>query len=144
MLEYLDKRASLATTAIDPTLEPVAAYLVAWRAREGTLLSAPAASTLPKEYVAELDERLSVLLEQVDLPAEIIGRHPGVSAVSLQGLLNYFRGRTKPIEELPPSSPESDDAHSQLVAVFHDRVNPARWRWRGCFGQPSSNLRSWS
>lgn len=122
MLDYLAARAGMKPADIDSSLEQVAAYLLAWRAREGTFLSAPSAARLPPDYVQALDERLRILLEQVDLPPRIISRHPGVSAAALQSLLNYFRDRKKPVEELLPSSPESDDAYSRLIAIFH-RIN---------------------
>lgn len=122
MLDYLDARGSMDTKSLDPTIEHVAAYLLAWRAREGNFANAPSAAGLASDYVLALDEKLQILLANVDLPNEIIARHPGVSAVALQSLLNYFRDREKAPEELLPSTPESDDAYSQLIAIFH-RIN---------------------
>jgi hypothetical protein len=122
MLDYLGQRLTLPTSELDPALEPVAAYLLAWRAREGSLLTAPTVRSLPQDYVASLDQKLADLIAKIDLPSEIIARHPGVSAASLQALLTYFRTRSKPVEELLPSSPESDDAYSAFTAIFH-RIN---------------------
>ncbi|MBK8176627.1 MAG: DEAD/DEAH box helicase [Rhodospirillales bacterium] len=122
MLDYLEARSGMQPSAVNPSLEQVTAYLLAWRAREGSFLSAPSAARLPAPYAQALDERLGALLAQIDLPARLISRHPGVSAAALQSLLNYFRSRKKPVEELLPSSPESDDAHPRLVATFH-RIN---------------------
>ncbi len=122
MLDYLDARREMEPSALDPSLEQVAAYLLAWRAREGTFLSAPTASRLSEEYARELDDRLGALLGHVEVPAAIISRHPGVSATALQSLLTYFRRRTGSVEELLPSTPESDDAYSRLIAIFH-RIN---------------------
>lgn len=122
MLDYLRARSGMAPAALDPSLEQVIAYLLAWRAREGTFLNAPSASRLPTDYAQALDERLGTLLEEIDLPPRIISRHPGVSAAALQSLLNYFRSRTKPVDQLLPSTPESDDAYPRLIAIFH-RIN---------------------
>jgi hypothetical protein len=122
MLDYLENRGGLSPLALDPALEQVAAYLLAWHAREGTFLSAPSAASLPQDYVQALDQKLENLLAQNDLRDGIISRHPGVSAVALQALLNYFRTRKKPVEELLPSSPESDDAYPRLIGIFH-RIN---------------------
>lgn len=122
MLDYLDARPGMPTASLDPSLEQVAAYLLAWRAREDSFLTAPSASRLPIDYAQALDQRLEQLLSHIDLPAKVISRHPGVSAAALQSLLDYFRGRKKPIEELLPSTPESDDAYPRLIAIFH-RIN---------------------
>jgi hypothetical protein len=84
--------------------------------------SAPSAGRLPAEYAQELDQKLGALLADIDLPAHIISRHPGVSAAALQSLLNYFRQRVKPVEDLLPSAPDSDDAYPSLIAIFH-RIN---------------------
>lgn len=122
MIDYLESRIGLETGKINPALEQVVAYLLAWRAREGTFLTAPSAKKLPADYVKILDDKLQNILERIDIPAEIIGHHPGVSAVGLQSLLVYFRNRNKPVEELLPASPESSDAYSRLIAIFQ-RIN---------------------
>lgn len=110
MMDYLADRSGMTTAALKPALEQVTAYLLAWTAREGSFLASPAAARLPPDYAAQLDNQLRALLEEIDIPSRIISRHPGVSAVALQSLLNYFRSRSGQVEELLPSSPESDDA----------------------------------
>jgi DEAD/DEAH box helicase/Helicase conserved C-terminal domain len=122
MLDYLEGRAALDASAINPELEQVAAYLMAWQARDGSFLTAPSAARLAPDYAGELNSVLTRLLANIDLPTGVISRHPGVSAAALQSLLMYFRARRKPVEELLPSAPESDDAYNQLIAIFH-RIN---------------------
>ena len=58
MLDYLDARRGMSAAALDPSLEQVAAYLLAWRAREGSFLPPPPASRLPADYAQALDQRL--------------------------------------------------------------------------------------
>jgi hypothetical protein len=122
MMDYLGDQSGMTTAALKPALEQVTAYLLAWTAREGSFLASPASARLPQDYAAQLDNQLRALLEQIDIPSRIISRHPGVSAVALQSLLNYFRSRSGQVEELLPSSPESDDAYSRLIAIFN-RIN---------------------
>lgn len=122
LIAFLDRRNEAPTSSLDAQLEQVGAYLLAWRAREGSFLSAPAATRLPADYVRQLDEKLGTLMANIELPTEIITRHPGVSAVALQSLFNYFQSRKKPVEDLIPSLPESDDAYSALIAIFK-RIN---------------------
>lgn len=122
LLPYLMGRATLATGSIDPQLEQVTAYLLAWRARVGSFLQAPAAARLPANYAAEIEDALSALLADIEVPPSIISKHPGVSAAALQSLLVYFRERTKPLEELLPSTPDSEDALQNFIAIF-TRIN---------------------
>jgi hypothetical protein len=122
MLEYLESRVGLGTASLKPDLEQVTAYLLAWKAREGSFAQAPAAKRLDPNYVEQIDARLTALLAAVDVPTDIIVRNPGVSAIALQSLLNYFRRRTKPVDDLLPGSPDSDDAYQRLIAIFR-RIN---------------------
>jgi superfamily II DNA/RNA helicase len=122
ILPYLISRSNLDTRAIVPELEQVAAYLLAWQSRVGSFLQTPTASRLSAAYAEQINAALARLLMLIDVPAEIISRHPGVSAVALQSLLNYFRTRKKPVEQLIPSVPTSDDAYDQFIAIFH-RIN---------------------
>jgi hypothetical protein len=128
MLAYLDKRAGLSTALLDAHMEQVTAYLLSWKARTGSFLSAPAALRLDEEYRSQLEDRLTVLLENVDLPIGLIARHPGVSAIALQTLLNTFRSRRGSIENFIPAPPSSEDAYDRLVVVFqliNENVYPA-------------------
>lgn len=122
MLDYLNRRLAIQPVDIDPSLEQVTAYLLAWTAREGSFLASPSAARLSPDYAAALDQKLVGILDAINVPDRIIGRHPGVSAVALQSLLSYFQARAANVEELLPSSPESDDARERLIAVFH-RIN---------------------
>jgi hypothetical protein len=128
VLAFIRARSGPAPDNIDAGLEQVSAYLMAWHIREGSILQSPAARRLEPGYAAELNDVLSTSLNQVDVPGDIISKHPGVSAIALQSLLEYFRKRKKPIEELVPSTPESDDAWTKFIAIFrriHDHLYPA-------------------
>ena len=118
MLQYLDGRLNLSTASLDPRFEQVMAYLLSWKARTGSFLTAPTAKRLNEEYRAKLEERLTALLGSVDLPAALIARHPGVSAIALQTLLNRFRSWEGLLEDLLPAPPSSEDAYDRLVRIF--------------------------
>lgn len=122
MIEYLGKRGDLTPATLNPSLEQVTAYLLAWHVREGTFLSSPSAARLDPRYATEINNHLGNLLEEIDVPERIVSHHPSVSAISLQSLLSYFRSRKKPVEDLLPATPDSDDAYARLIAIFH-RIN---------------------
>jgi superfamily II DNA/RNA helicase len=130
MLQYIDNRLTIQIGEIPPQMEQVLAYLLAWKVREQDFISSPTATRLPREYAEQLNTRLTALMAAIEIPKEIISKHPGVSAVAMQSLLRYFRNREKPLDELLPSPPESDDAQSRLTAIFR-RINrcmfPAFW-----------------
>ena len=122
LLAYLAVRWDATGDELRTRFEPVGAYLLSTYLREGTIDNAPWAKRFSQDYVEAIEERLQALAARIEIPTEIVMRHPGVSAVSLQHLLEYFRGRTKPIEELIPATPDSDDAYTALIAIF-SRIN---------------------
>ncbi|HAE41371.1 MAG TPA: DEAD/DEAH box helicase [Clostridiales bacterium] len=122
MLEYLGNREAMQPSELVPEYEQVVAYLLSKQAREGSFKNSPSIKNLPDEYVTDLTVHIKSIFDRIDVPNDIINRHPGVSAIALQGMLTYFRNRNKPVEELLPSTPDSDDAHSNLIAIFY-RIN---------------------
>jgi hypothetical protein len=124
LVDFIKKRWDLETAELlrNPKLEQVSAYLLSVWMREGSIARAPWAHRHNPHRLAEIDESLAQLAPRISIPADLVGRHVGVSAVGMQRLLESFRKRKKPVEELPPLLPESDEAWSRLIAIF-SRVN---------------------
>ena len=117
LLSFITSRPA-ATTELDPELEQVAAYLVRWRASEGTIGGSTAVRRLDGAQIAQLEEALAEATAGFDIPEQLLLRHSGVSGFALQSLLRYFRSRKGNVEALLPATPDSDDARDQLIAVF--------------------------
>lgn len=122
VLDYVESRSARGIGAVDEDFEPVAAYLMAWYARTGSVSNSPSAKRLDREVVHELDEALGKALSSVELPANLMTAHPGISALALQSLLSYFEGCEGELDWLLPPPPESDDAAELMKAVF-DRID---------------------
>src|SRR6185312_14871087 len=86
LISFIEKRPDL-REAIDPELEQVTAYLLAWRAREGTIETSPVVARLAPPERAALKEAVEAAIAPIRVPREIILRHIGVSAIGLQVLL---------------------------------------------------------
>ncbi len=102
--------------------EQVSAYLLATFMRDGTIISAPFAKRHDADALGRLNVCLATLADKITLPADLIGRHPGVSAVGMQRLLQYFAQEGDDVEKLLPAPPESDDAYKRLVSIM-ERIN---------------------
>lgn len=146
LLAYLSKRTFDAKT-IDEKYESVLAYLMTSYMRDGSLTNSPWSKNFNPEYINQLDCALSSLVAQIDIPLSIIEKHSGISAVSMQSLLNYFRSSYKDnkklqkiipqipkddvftdLENLIPKTPESDDAYTNmenLLRRIHLKLYPA-------------------
>lgn len=93
-----------------PTLESVFSFLAA-RVAKGVRLTTLAGLDLGDDATA-LEELIRQSLTTVEVPADVLARHAGVSPLSMQGLLEYFRAA--PSHATPLAAPESEDAAESL------------------------------
>lgn len=117
LLAFVGGRAQ-ARQGLDEDLEQVTAYLLGWLYRHGSIAACPAMRGLGDDTVADFEAALSNAQAHIRVPREIVLRHAGVSGFAMQSLLEFFEARTN-LEALLPPSPESRDAQSRLIAIFH-------------------------
>jgi superfamily II DNA/RNA helicase len=124
LLEFLASRKSFdpAELASRAQLEQVGAYLLAIYMREGSVSAAPWAKRFDASLIENLNSVLAGLADGIDVPSEIVDRHVGISAVSMQRLLDRFREQEEQEEKLVPLLPEDDDAWGRLIVIFQ-RIN---------------------
>ena len=99
-------------------LELLTAYLLASRVARGSIIGLPLMAGRDDAFVKRLDAAAASALQGNELDANMLQRHPGVSAIGLQRLLDAFRSWDGDLEELVPSPPTSDDAYATLVAAM--------------------------
>lgn len=120
--DYLSERANMKTELVDGKLEHVAAYLMSWQYREGSLKDAPPIKKLTTEMAVQLEELIKPSLAAIDLSQDIVDANPGISIVALQRLLNFFREYIGEPTALLPIPPEDDDSVDRFVFIF-DIIN---------------------
>lgn len=133
LIGYLNQR-DLDVKTIDDkkSYEAVLAYLLSSQVREGGLTSHQITNNYSPEYIEQLERGLNDLNKKIDIPREIIEKHSGISAVSMQTLLNYFRKSysdgEKPIANLIPLTPETEGAYENMEGILrriHKKLYPA-------------------
>ena len=124
MADYLDRRKNEPLSELKgiDQFEQVGAYLLTTYLRLGSISKASFAKRHKAADVDRLDESLTNLAEQIEITAEVAGRHPGVSAMGLQCLLNAFRSYEGDVTNLLPVDVESDDSFDRFVTVMK-RIN---------------------
>lgn len=124
LADYLDRRATATLRELKDSdqFEQVGSYLLATFLRLGSISKAALAKRHDPATVAKLDERLAMIASQIDIGPEIAGRHPGVSALGLQRLLDAFRNYEGDIENLLPAAVDSQDSYDRFVTVMR-RIN---------------------
>jgi len=124
LADYLDRRATATLPELKDSdqFEQVGSYLLATYLRLGSISQAALAKRHDPATLAKLDERLAALASQIDIGPDIAGRHPGVSAIGMQRLLDAFRAYKGDIENLLPAAVDSQDSYDRFATIMR-RIN---------------------
>ena len=124
LADYLDKRATTSPDALEDEgkFEQVGAYLLSTFMRLGTITLSSLAARHDPASIARLDQSLAALASRIEISAEICARHPGVSPVGLQQLLQAFRAYGGDVENLLPAPVDSKDSYDRFVTIMR-RIN---------------------
>jgi len=124
MADYLSKRGLSDPSSIEDMnkFEQVGAYLLTTFMRLGSISAASLAKRHDAASIAKLDQALGSLAEQIEISVELAARHPGVSAVGLQRLLEAFRAYPGDVENLLPAEVASNDSYDRFITIMR-RVN---------------------
>ena len=124
MADYLERRADTPLSELPDVgqFEQVGAYLLATYLRLGSIEQAGFAKRHNPATIAKIDAQLAALADTIEIGSNIAERHPGVSALGLQSLLNAFRNYQKDVENLIPAPVESQDSYDRFVTIMR-RIN---------------------
>lgn len=124
MAAYLDRRATTPVAELEDVgkYEQVGAYLLATYLRLGSIAQAGLAKRHSSAMITRLEESLATIAAQIEIGPEIADRHPGVSALGLQRLLEAFRSYKGEVDNLLPAAVESQDSYDRFVTIMR-RIN---------------------
>lgn len=122
--KYLERRATSPVAELEGVdeYEQVGAYLLLTYLRLGSLSEATLAKRHSPETIARLDISLAGLAQQIEIDVEMAERHPGVSALGLQQLLEAFRKYGGDVENLVPAAVDSQDSYDRFATIMR-RIN---------------------
>ncbi len=120
LAEYLESRnvETLSDLQQGEEFEQVGAYLLSTYIRLGSLSKATFAKRHSEEVLQKLEKSLQNISELISITQETLIRHPGVSAVGLQRLLESFRKYEGNVENLLLAPSESVDAYDRYITVM--------------------------
>lgn len=124
MTNYLSERGRSNTPSIEDAdkFEQVGAYLLTTFMRLGSISRASIAKRHDAASIAKLDETLGALLTQIEIDVDLAARHPGVSVIGLQRLLESFRAYDRDVENLLPAEVASNDSYDRFITIM-ERIN---------------------
>lgn len=120
MADYLLRRGQSDLSSIEDadTFEQVGAYLLTTFMRLGSISAASLAKRHDAASIVKLDEALGALVTQIEINIDLAARHPGVSAVGLQRLLEAFRSYAGDVENLLPAEVASNDSYDRFITIM--------------------------
>ena len=121
---YLEQLANPVRPSAEDTerYEQVGGYLLSTYLRTGKIADSNLARRHDVTAIARLEAALSELAERVEISSELAARHPGVSPLAMQRLLEAFRSYGGNVENLLPATVSSDDSYDRFVTIMH-RIN---------------------
>lgn len=124
MVNYLSTRQELDQSEIEDKdkFEQVGAYLLTTFMRLGSLSTASLAKRHSAELIEKLDIALEPIAQKIEIDVEVAAKHPGVSAIGLQSLLEAFRSYEGDVENLLPAEVASYDSYDRFVTIM-ERIN---------------------
>ena len=124
MADYLSERggSDLSSVADKDHFEQVGAYLLTTFMRLGSISASGLAKRHDAKLIGDLDKTLGRLLPQIEIDVDLASRHPGVSAIGLQRLLEAFRSYAGAVENLLPAEVASYDSYDRFVTIM-ERIN---------------------
>ena len=124
IIDYLANRGERPPSEIEggEEFEQVGAYLLTSYMRLGSISQADIAKRHDAAFIAKLDEVLGRLAAKLDIDADLAARHPGVSAVGMQRLLESFRSYERDPANLLPAEVASDDSYDRYITIMR-RIN---------------------
>jgi len=124
MVDYLSRRGQADFAEIEDAdkFEQVGAYLLATFMRLGSVVEATFAKRHDATTIEKLDLTLDQIARNITINVDLATRHPGVSAIGLQRLLEAFRCYSGNVENLLPAEVSSNDSYDRFVTIMQ-RVN---------------------
>lgn len=124
MVNYLSERGLSDLSSLGDTdkFEQVSAYLLTTFMRLGSISAASLAKRHDPALITKLDQVLGVLAAQIEIDVDLVARHPGVSAIGLQRLLEAFRAYGGDVENLLPAEVASNDSYDRFITIM-GRIN---------------------
>lgn len=124
LADYLDRWATTDLTDFNDAnqFEQVASYLLTTFLRQGSIAQSGLAKRHDPVTIARLESSLANVATQIAIGPDIAARHPGVSALGMQRLLDAFRNYAGDVENLLPAAVDSQDRYDRFVTIMR-RIN---------------------
>ena len=110
IIQYINDDLAGTLSRRNSLYEHAITYVMAEYIRNNALSSAPIRAMLSAEVLEGFQNAIESILENIEIPNDIVLRHQGISPIAQQKLFSYFKGYSKDIKQLIPLMPEDSSA----------------------------------
>lgn len=117
LIDYINRGTPREELREKTDLEYGFVYLVGEKMRHGNLNESPLLSHHSKDVIEEIDDVIGQKIREVEVPDHIISRHPGISPLAQQDLLDFLR-RQPHIQMYFPIDPYDSEAFDRYMLII--------------------------
>lgn len=128
IIQYISNDLTGDLSRRNPLYEHAITYVMDEYTRNNGLMGAKISSFLPAEMLNGFQNAIKSMLENIEIPNDILLRHQGISPVAQQTLLNYFKGYSKDLQQLIPLMPEDSNAidnYNKVISRIQKHIEGA-------------------
>lgn len=134
LVEYISKDA-FKEDIYNLDYEHTISYLLKVYSKNQSLITKSLSQLINEDQIILLEKTLEKLIEEIDIPNDILFKHSGVSPLAQQKLKNFFQKNVDILDMLEPINPTLPDAPDRYELIIHiiqkvipfDHVNRARY-----------------
>ena len=110
IIQYINDDLSGSLSRRNPLFEHAITYVMDDFIRNEGLMNSKIASLLSSELLIGFQKAIESMLNNIEVPNDILLRHQGISPIAQQQLLSYFKSYKKELQQLIPLMPEDFNA----------------------------------
>ncbi|MFY0803583.1 DEAD/DEAH box helicase [Peribacillus frigoritolerans] len=117
LMDYIERGTPREELSENTELEYGFVYLLGEKIRHGELNKSPLLNQYDRTVLDEINDVISQQMSEVEIPEEIILKHPGISPIAQQELLKFFRSQLL-IELFFPIDPYDPEALNRFNSII--------------------------
>ncbi|USK32545.1 DEAD/DEAH box helicase [Bacillus sp. F19] len=117
LIEFIDEGTPRSKSLQKPELEYGFSYLLGEYIRSDRLSESPFLQKYDEDSIKELESSISNALKDIEVPEGILLKHPGVSPLAQQQLLDFFKEAYHSIELYTPVHPNNKAALDRYIKI---------------------------
>lgn len=137
LLEFLRDGAVPYSGREVPELESMTSYLTSTLLTHGELSRAPWGARVAPSALAPLEAGIRSIIDDMEVPEDLVFRHPGLSPTAMTRLLRAFAAVSGPAEDLLPVDAADGEAvkrYSRIFDLIGHHLSPSFGARRSSFG----------